>query len=169
MTENRENLEELLSSFFDERKTHEAAEDIRLGEEILDGFGAPEPEQAVIDGIKTQIGVHLRARKRQRSIRLMVRRVAVAAVIIACAMAGLRLFTGPERKVNGLAKAGQVFIWEESGAGGDEQLAALTAEVNKVEADMLAIRLDESGDENGSVVTDLEAEMVDINGDFWKG
>jgi len=64
----------------------------------------------------------------------------------------------------------QEFIWEdESEPGGDEQLTALTAEIDEVEADILAIRLGEDGGENDSLLTDLEMEMIEINGDFWKG
>ena len=170
MTENNENLDELLSRFLDEHEAHVAAEDIRLGENLLASFSVPAPDAVVIEAIKAQIGVRLRAQQKRRFIRLTVQRIAVAAIIIVLAMAGLKFLVEPERQVVGVGKVSQEFIWEdESKPGGDEQLAALMAEIDEVEADILAIRLGEDGGENDLLLTDLEMEMIEINGDFWKG
>jgi len=170
MTENYENLDELLSRFLDKHQIHEAAEDIRLGEELLASFGGPAPDKAVTDGIKTQIEVHLRVRRKQRLVRSMFYRVAVAAAIVVLAIAGARFFTGPEPKATGVASAAYASIWDdENGPAGDEQLAALITEIDEIEASMLAIRLGENGTEGGMILTDLEMEMSEINGDFWKG
>ncbi len=170
MTENYENLDELLSRFLDKHQIHEADEDIRLGEELLASFGGPAPDKAVIDGIKTQIEVHLRVRRKRRLVRSMFYRVAVAAVIVVLAIAGARFFTQPERKATGVASAAYASIWDdENGPAGDEQLAALTTEIDEIEASMLAIRLGEDGAGGDTLLTDLEVEMTEINGDFWKG
>lgn len=170
MTENNENLNELLSRFLDERQTHEAAEDIRAGEKLLASFSAPACDQDVINSIKAQIEVHLEARKRQKLVRSMFYRVAVAAVIIVLAIAGVKFFPEPKREQATVNKVGQGFIWDdEIGTGSDEQLTALTAQIDEIEASMLAIRLDENGTEGGMILTDLEMEMSEINGDFWKG
>jgi len=170
MTENYENLEELLSRFLDKHQIHEAAEDIRLGEELLASFGGPAPDKAVIDGIKAQIEVSLEARKKRRLARSVFYRVAVAAAIVVLAIAGARFFTGPERKATGVASAAYASIWDdENGPAGDEQLAALITEIDEIEASMLAIRLGENGTEGGMILTDLEVEISEINGDFWKG
>lgn len=170
MTENNENLNELLSRFLDERRTHEAAEDIRAGEKLLASFSAPACDQAVINSIKAQIEVHMEARKRQKLARSMFYRVAVAAVIIVLAIAGIKFFPEPNREQVAAGKVGQGLIWDdEIGTGSDEQLTALTAQIDEIEASMLAIRLGENGGENGTLLTDLEAEMSEINGDFWKG
>jgi len=170
MTENRENLDELLSRFLDEGQTHEAAEDIRAGEKLLVSFSAPACDQAVINSIKAQIEVHLEARKRQKLVRSMFYRVAVAAAIVVLAIAGVKFFPEPERKATGVASAAYASIWDdESGTGSDEQLTALTAQIDEIEASMLAIKLGENGVEGGTILTDLEVEMSEINGDFWKG
>jgi hypothetical protein len=170
VTENSENLNELLSRFLDERQTHEAAEDIRAGEKLLASFSAPACDQAVINSIKEQIEVRLEARKRQKLVRSMFYRVAVAAVIIVLAIAGVKFFPGPKREQVAVGKVGQDFIWDdESGTGSDEQLTALAAQIDEIEASMLAIRLGENGAEGGTILTDLEVEMSEINGDFWKG
>ena len=170
MTENYENLDEILSRFLDKHQIHEAAEDIRLGEELLASFGGPAPDKAVIDGIKTQIEVHLRVRRKRRLVRSMFYRVAVAAVIVVLAKSGARFFTQPERKATGVASAAYASIWDdENGPAGDEQLAALTTEIDEIEASMLAIRLGEDGAGGDTLLTDLEVEMTEINGDFWKG
>ena len=167
MTENNENIDELLSKFFDSSQMHEAAEDIRLGEELLESFSAPLPAKAVTDGIKAQIEVHLRTLRRRRVVRSMFYRVAVAAVLVVLAFAGARYLTGPDRKATNVANAAYASIWDDE--SGDEQLAMLTAQVSEIEADMLAIRLGDSGAESSSLLTDLEVEMTEINGDFWKG
>ncbi len=170
MTENNENIDELLSRFFDSSQMHEAAEDIRLGEELLESFSAPLPAKAVTDGIKAQIQVHLHTLRRRRVVRSMFYRGAVAAVLVVLAIAGTRYLTEPGHKVTNVANVAYASIWDdESGPGSDEQLAALTAQVSEIEADMLAIRLGDSGTESSSLLTDLEVEMTEINGDFWKG
>ena len=168
MTENNENIDELLSRFFDSSQMHEAAEDIRLGEELLESFSAPLPAKAVTDGIKAQIQVHLRTLRKRRVVRSMFYRVAaVAAVLVVLAFAGTRYFTEPGRKATNVANVAYASIWDDE--SGDKQLATLTAQVSEIEADMLAIRLGDSGAESSSLLTDLEVEMTEINGDFWKG
>ena len=170
MTENNENLDELLSRFLDEHESHVAAEDIHRGEDLLASFSTPAPDAAVIEAIKAQIELRLRVKQKRRFIRSMAQKIAVAAIIIVLAMAGLKFLVEPEPKVKGVGKVSREFIWEdESEPGGDEQLAVLTAQIDEVEADILAIRLGEDGGENDSLLTDLEMEMIEINGDFWKG
>ncbi len=169
MTENNENIDELLSRFFDSSQMHEAAEDIRLGEELLESFSAPLPAKAVTDGIKAQIQVHLHTLRRRRVVRSMFYRVAVAAVLVVLAIAGTRYRTKPGSKATYVANAVYASIWDDQSGSDDEQLAALTAQVSEIEADMLAIRLGDSGAESSSLLTDLEEEMTEINGDFWKG
>jgi hypothetical protein len=170
MTENTENLDELLSRFLDEHESHVAAEDIRLGENLLASFSVPAPDAAVIEAIKVQIELRLRAQQKQRFIRSMAQKIAVAAIIIVVAMAGLKFLVEPGPEVGDVSKVSQEFIWEdESEPAGDEQLAVLTAQIDEVEADMLAIRLGENGGESNLLLTDLEMEMIEINGDFWKG
>jgi hypothetical protein len=167
MTENNENIDELLSRFLDSSQMHKAAEDIRLGEELLESFSAPLPAKSVTDGIKAQIQVHLHTLRRRRVVRSMFYRVAVAAVFVVLAFAGARYLTEPDRKATGVATAAYASIWDDE--SGDKQLATLTAQVSEIEADMLAIRLGDSGTESSSLLTDLEVEMTEINGDFWKG
>ncbi len=168
MTGNNENIDELLSRFFDSSQMHEAAEDIRLGEGLLESFSAPLPAKAVTDGIKAQIEVHLRTLRRQRVVRSMFYRVAaVAAVLVVLTIAGTRYLTEPARKATNVANAAYASIWNDE--SDNEQLAVLTAQVSEIEADMLAIRLGDSGAESSSLLTDLEVEMTEINGDFWKG
>ena len=170
MTENNENSDELLSRFLDEHESHVAAEDIHRGEDLLASFSTPAPDASVIEAIKAQIELRLRVKQKRRFIRSMAQKIAVAAIIIVLAMAGLKFLVEPEPKVKGVGKVSREFIWEdESEPGGDEQLAVLTAQIDEVEADILAIRLGEDGGENDSLLTDLEMEMIEINGDFWKG
>jgi len=168
VTENNENLNELLSRFLDERQTHEAAEDIRAGEKLLASFPVPACDQAVINSIKEQIKVHLEARKRQKLARSMFYRVAVAAVIIVLAIAGVKFSPEHQSERATAGKTGQSFIWDDE-SGTDEQLTALTDQIDEIEASMLAIRLGEKGAEGSTILTDLEMEMSEINGNFWKG
>jgi len=170
VTENNKNSDELLSRFLDEHEAHVAAEDIHRAEDLLASFSVPAPDAAVIEAIKAQIELRLRVQKKRRFIRSMAQKIAVAAIIIVLAMAGLKSLVEPEPEVGDVSKVSREFIWEdESEPGGDEQLAALTAQIDEVEADILAIRLGEDGGENDSLLTDLEMEMIEINGDFWKG
>jgi len=166
VTENNENLNELLSRFLDERRTNEAAEDIRAGEKLLASFWAPAPDQAVINSIKEQIEVHLEARKKQKLARSMFYRVAVAAVIIVLAIAGVKFFPEHQSERTTAGKTSRDFIWDDEGGNG---ITALTDQIDEIEASMLAIRLGEKGAEGSTILTDLEMEMSEINGNFWKG
>ncbi|HIJ66920.1 MAG TPA: hypothetical protein HPP87_01750 [Planctomycetes bacterium] len=170
MTENRENLDELLSRFFDEGKTHEAAEEIRAGEKLLASFSAPVCDQAVINNIKAKIRLQLKARKRRQLVRSVFDRVAVAAVIIVLAIAGVRFFPASENRQTTTSKSGVDFNWDDQSVGnGYEQFAALTDQIEEIESSILAIRLGEYEAGSSMILTDLEAEMSEINGDFWKG
>ena len=165
MTGNNENLDELLSKFFDQRDIFEIERDIRLGDEILRSHPAPEPAESVVEDIKAQIRAELAGRRRWDGP--MVQRIAVAAVIIVIAVAGVK-FINQYTAGTGIVPPAST-IWADGELGGDRQLARLNAEIDQIEDNIVNIRLDEQDDLNGSDFEELEMELVAFSGDFWKG
>ena len=61
-------------------------------------------------------------------------------------------------------------IWEsEYLVEDDEHLATITAEIEQIESDLIAVQLGENSGNGSELLTELEMELMEINGDFWKG
>jgi hypothetical protein len=64
----------------------------------------------------------------------------------------------------------QQAIWESEDISADQaELALLTDELEQIEGEILALRLGEDGGESSREFIELEMELTDIGGDFWKG
>ena len=166
MTEKKENLEELLHAFLDEQQAAQAERDIRLGDDLLRSYPAPAPDKLVTDRIKAQIGAELAHRRNRPAV--LLKRAAVAAVLIAGVLTGIK-YMGQNQTAQQPAIAAAGWIWQDNADGGDVQFAMLVNEIEEIEADIAGIRLDEYAEENGADLSELEIEFVEIEGDFWKG
>ncbi len=169
---NEENLKGLFEKFFNSEQAERAAEDIRKGERILSEHPAPEPDGELIADMKVEIAEAVIRRKADAFRRTAYKAVAVAAAFIILAVISVKLFEKsggePERIVT--ASIMPRAIWEsEDIATDDADLAILTAEIEQIEGEALALRLDENGGNGNSAVTELEIELAEINNDFWKG
>jgi hypothetical protein len=159
MTKNNENLNELFSAFLDADSAEQAAGDIRKGDEILTDHPGPDPDSNVIANLKSDIRSQL-SRRRVRKIALQ--RTAAAIVIIASVSAVFISKTyGPAQPVTATAS-----IWQDRT---DEQIASLTEQIGDIETEMSIIRLGADGNGNGFDLTEIETEIDNINGNFWKG
>ena len=170
--QNEENLKDLFEKFFDPEQAERAVEDIRKGEQILGEHPAPKPNDELIAGVKSEIAEALLYRKATTFRRIAYKAVAVAAVFIILAVVSVKLFEKgngePERLITAsiIPKA----VWESDDiAADDADLAALTAEIEQIEGEAMALRLGENGGNGSSAVTELEMELIEINSDFWKG
>lgn len=171
-SQNDENLNGLFGRFLDAEQADKSVEDVRRGEQILREHPVSEPDDEFIAEIKSEVaGALLHRRKVCALKRLVCRTAAVAAAVIILAAIGVKLFerdTGPARSVTaeGLPKA----VWESGDiAAEDDDLAVLTAEIEQLADELLAVQLGEDGGNGNKDIAELEAEFIEISSDFWKG
>ncbi len=159
MTKNNENLNELFSAFLDADNAEQAASDIRTGDEILASHPGPGLDSGAIANLKSDIRSQL---SRRRARKIVLQRTAAAIVIIASVSAVFISKTyGPVQPVTTTAS-----IWQDRT---DEQIASLTEQIGDIETEMSIIRLGADGNGDGFDLTEIEMEINNINGNFWKG
>jgi anti-sigma-K factor RskA len=166
------NTEELFSEFLPEEDARQAAEDIRKAEEILNEQPAPAPSGELLAEIKSKIAEALSAKKPKSHKLITYRVAAVAAAIIVLVAIGVKFFTRGSAGTKGplVAKLLQQKLWESDDVSADyAELALLTDEVEQIELEVSALRLGENGGGDGEEFIELEMELTDIGGDFWKG
>ena len=161
MNENKENLNELLSDFFDPAEASQIKRDIEQGDEVFRNYPAPEPNKELVDAIKVRMADELARRRDRKPISVLLRRaVAVAAVFIVISLAGLIFFGNGDDDI-------YANIWQD-----DTQLLTLMAQVDEIADQIQQIRLDEFGEDDDADIAQWEIEemeMVANNTDFWKG
>ncbi len=170
---NEENLKKLFERFVGAEQAEKAVEDIRKGEQILRENPAPQPSDELIDEIKFEIAKGLLLRQKEVSgFRKVAYKVAVvaAAVIILSAISIKFLEKGKETGRTVYASIIPTAIWESDDiAADDADLAILSAEVEQIEGEMLALQSGESEGNGQRAITELEMELIEIDSDFWKG
>ena len=167
-----ENIEELFGKFLSDQDARRAAEDIQKAEEILREHPAPEPAGELLTDINSKIAEALSAEKAKTRKLTAYRVVAVAAAIIILVAIGVRFFEkGPAETQSPVTiTLIQQAIWESEDISADQaELALLTDELEQIEGEILALRLGEDGGESSREFIELEMELTDIGGDFWKG
>ena len=167
-----ENIEELFGKFLSDQDARRAAEDIQKAEEILREHPAPEPAGELLADINSKIAEALSAEKAKTRKLTAYRVAAVAAAIIILVAIGVRFFEkGPaETRSPVTITLIQQAIWESEDISADQaELALLTDELEQIEGEILALRLGEDGGESSREFIELEMELTDIGGDFWKG
>jgi hypothetical protein len=171
--QDRENLKELFGKFVGDEQAEQVVEDIRKGEQILRSHSAPEPDGELIADIKAEIAVSLSHRKERTFRRIAYEAVAVAAAFILVAVVTVKIFEAeiiqPKRPVSSLTILPKA-IWDSECLADDgADSAALVAEVEQVENDVLAMRTGENNSSGYEAATELEMELTEIGNDFWKG
>ena len=168
---NEENLKELVERFFSSEQAEETVEDIRAAERILGEQAAPEPRQELLAQIKSQINARLLSGRRDRFREIARKAVAVAAAVLILVGIGTRLFENGDSSSPGVARAlfMPTAIWESDDIAADDLvLAFFTAEIEQIESEVKGLLLGES--RNGeSDLDEVEMELLEIEGDFWKG
>ncbi len=166
-----ENLRELLAGFMDEAAARQTAEDIEKGEEILGAYSAPQPDERVLAEVKKSVAVALR---RQRTVVLQRRilRVAVAAaVILVSVIAPMRYGSQQNsQQTRIVAKSTSSIpsrVWE---GADDADVTVIKAEIENIQSELSGVQSDSIGTGGtNSAVGDLETELIETNGDIWKG
>lgn len=172
---NEENLEDLFEKFGGAEWTQRAVEDIQKAEQVLREHPAPEPNDKLVANIKAGIAAELGRREATafNFKRIAYKTAVVAAVFIVLAVLSVKVFEkgggGTEKLV--LASVIPESIWGDNdvSAENDTDLTILTAEIEQIEGDMLALQLGETGGNGHTELAELEMELIEIGSDFWKG
>lgn len=164
---NEENLRDLFERFDDSEHAAEAVDDIRRGDQILRRWPAPEPSDELLERIKSEMAGRL-VRSGRRHVRWFASRaagIAAAFVITASVWTGLHRSPGVVNAASLIPTA----IWESDNIAADDlRLATFTAEVERIENELKSLLLDESGSDK-SILDEAEMELIDLQGEFWKG
>lgn len=169
---NEENLKELFERFVDAEEAEKCAEDVRNAEQMLRQWPAPEPDDALLADIKAEIASRLQLRKAGAFRRAVYKVAAVAAAVMILAVINVRLFDRDDSQPAIIYRAELIptEIWEGLDISADDAvLAVLSAQIEQIESEMLALQLGEDKGNGEKAVAELEMELVDIVSDFWKG
>jgi len=170
---NDENLKELFEKFLSAEQAEMAVEDVEKAERILREHPAPAPDDTLIANIKSEIAEAIPPRQVNvfRRIPYKMAVVAAAAVIVIAAISIKLLEKGggkPERAT--YARIISRALWESDDISADDvELAIFTAEIEQIEGEVLTLQLGENGGNGDRAVSELEMELIEIAGDFWKG
>ena len=170
-SKNEENLKELFEKFMDAEQAEKCVEDVQKAEQILRECPAPEPDDMLIANIKAELAMRLPARRAYVFRRKVYKAAAVAAAVVILAAVSVRLFEKDVVEPQRVAYASLIptAIWESDDITTDDMdLAIFTAELEQIEDEVLALQFGEDGSNGERAVSELEMELVEIEGDFWK-
>jgi hypothetical protein len=160
---NDENLKKLLEQFMNPEQAQMHLEDIERGEEILREHPAPEPDDMLLANIKAQIALHAMPHKKTGYKWVAYKVVAVAAAVIILATVWTSLYEQPipvrERDI----EISSVFPWDH------QDSTVFNTELELLENDLQVLKYGQEDVDNDSAMTELEFEVIEIAGDFWKG
>jgi len=168
MAEKKEDIKQLFEQFVDGGDAERSAKDIRKADEILAQLDANKPSDELTDRIKTKIDNALK-NKRAAPVRWPRYAVAAAAaVVIAAVLIAASVFNAPESRTEPeLISAAE---WENAALKDDlTELGTLAQELEEIRNELLAIQSGEQINMQSERATELEEEMLEIEGDFWKG
>jgi hypothetical protein len=168
----KENLKELLAGFMDEASAREAAQDIEKGDELFRANPAPQPSEALLAEVRTKM---MLAAKRRQAVTLHRQIWAAAgvaaAIMITLAVAVKLLDRQPiEQTPVKYARAATNSIWgSDDTTADDPDLTVIAAEVESIENELSGVQPAENVEVGSTDIGDLETELIETSGDFWKG
>jgi hypothetical protein len=167
----KENLRELLAGFMDEDTASQTAEDIEKGDEFLRKFAAPSPGDDVVAAIKARVAVTIRQKHRITLQHRIFAAVSVAAAIVLVSALALKFFEpSPIEKTTVQYAAIPARVWDGSDITTDDaDIAVLVSEVKTIENELSGVQLKDNSGVGNAAIGDLETELIEIGGDFWKG
>jgi hypothetical protein len=161
-----ENLRELLAGFMDEAAARQTAEDIENGEKLLGAYSAPQPDERVLAEVKKNVVAAVRRRRTVVFQRRILTAAVAAAVIIVSGLVLMRYGNQQSSHQTRMVAASiPASVWE---GADDADVTVLTAEIENIQSELSGAHSDDGG--NGSNdIGDLETELIEVNGDMWKG
>jgi hypothetical protein len=165
------NLDELLKRLYG-NGAKEVGEDIAKGERILREYPDPKPDEETIILLKAKVAKAVAANHERALRRTYYRVAAFAAAVIMIAFVSVQLL---ERKpVESVQVATTVKVTEgisqdDGFFNGEEEMATLSAEVEQVGDEIMALDFGVASEELDDDWIDVEMGLIDIENDFWKG
>ena len=164
----KENLKELLAGFMDAGSARQAKEDIEKGDELLCHWSAPQPGDVVLAEVKKKVAAAVRRRHRIALQRRIWAAAGVAAAIVIVSVLALRL--SERQTVGPTAIVIPERVWEGSDITKDDaDIVVLAAEVETIENELAGAQLNDTSSNGNTAISDIETELIEINGNFWKG
>ena len=163
-----ENLRELLAGFMDESAARQTAEDIEKGEEILGANQAPQPDERVLAEVKKNVVAALRRRRTVEFQRRILGAAVAAAIVVVSVLTLIRYGDQTNsQQTRVVAKSVSIpsRVWE---GADDADVTVLKAEIDNIQSELSGAQSDDGGN-TSTAVGDLETELIEINGDMWKG
>jgi hypothetical protein len=156
----------LLAGFMDEAAARQTAEDIEKGEEILGANQSPQPDEQVLAEVKKNVVAALR-RRRTVVFQKRILGVAAAAAIVVVSVLTLIRYGNPPNSHQTRMVAASIpsRVWE---GADDADVTVLKAEIENIQSELSGAQSDDSSNTN-TAVGDLETELIEVNGDMWKG
>lgn len=172
MKNKKENPEEIFAQFVSDEEARTFAKDIKWGDDEFESKPAPEPSDSLLSDINAQVGFAVVAEHAANTRRRFYKVIAVAAVLMFVSLISVKFFNPQKTNTNQLIHTAALSkaIWQsEDIISDDAHLATLTAEINDIENQLLAIETGSFFEDGTSQIDDLESELIDIDSDFWKG
>jgi len=164
----KENLKELLAGFMDEVSAREAAQDIEKGDELFRANPAPQPSEALLAEVRTKMMLAARRRQAVTLHRRIWAMAAVAAAIMITLAAAVKLYDKQPIEQTQVKYASAIWGSEDTAAD-DTDLTVIAAEVESIENELSGVQLTENTNAQSTDIGDLETELIETSGDFWKG
>jgi len=168
-----ENLNEVIAKFYNVAEADAVREDIEKGDAILRENPVLEVRSDVLAGIKAEVEVALE-RERVYGLRQVLYKVSTVAagiIVVLAVSLLLRDRVGVVEQPRKMVYASIIpaALWESDDvASSDEELLTLSAEIEEIERDVLALALGENGNGEDALL-EVESELVEIDSEFWKG
>ena len=172
MENRKENPEKNFARFVSDQEAKTFAKDIKWADDEFESRPAPEPSDSLLSDINTQVGFAIVAERAANVRRAFYKVMAVAAVLIFISLISVKFFNPQKTNTNQLIPivALSKSIWQSDDIVSDDaHLATLTAEMNDIESQLLALEIGSFFEDGTSQIDDLELELIDIDSDFWKG
>jgi hypothetical protein len=166
-----ENLRELLTGFMDEAAAKQTAEDIEKGEEILGANQSLGPDEQVLAEVKKNVAAALK-RKRTVVFQRRILSAAAAAAVILVSVIALMQYSSNQNSEQTRVIANSTSsipsrVWE---GADDADVTVLRAEIENIQNELSGIHSDSvSTGGTNTTAGDLETELIETNGDIWKG
>ena len=165
-----ENLRELLVGFMDEAAARQTAEDIEKGEEILGANQSPQPDERVLAEVKKNVVAALRQRRTVVFQRRILIGAVAAAVILRAVITQMHydnLQNSRQTRIVARSVSIPSQVWE---GADDADVTVLRAEIENIQSELSGAQSDSiSTGGTNSATGDLETELIEVNGDMWKG
>ncbi|MGA2071761.1 MAG: hypothetical protein ABSG97_10485 [Sedimentisphaerales bacterium] len=160
-------MRELLTGFMDEAAARQTAEDIQKGDEILGANLSPQPDELLLAEVKKNVVAALRRRRTVVFQRRILTAAVAAAIVVVSVLALIRYGNSPNsHQTRMVAAAIPSGVWE---GADDADVTVLKAEVENIQSELSGVQSDNAGGNGSTAVDDLETELIEVNGDMWKG